>query len=232
MNHQKRISWPRVIVIVVFFVIGIPLLPLLVSMRWGWWEAWVYASLCIAGFAISRMLAVRRSPDLLVERAGLLDHADTKTWDKVLSPLVGLGSGLIPLVAGIDARFEPLVMYPLAVKLLALVVMLAGYALGAYALIENRYFSGVVRIQADRGHRVVTGGPYRWVRHPGYAGALLTYLATPFLLDSNWAFVPVALITVVLFIRTGLEDKTLQNELAGYRAYAGRTHYRLIPGIW
>ncbi len=118
------------------------------------------------------------------------------------------------------------------VKILALVSILAGYVLGSYALIANRYFSGMVRIQTDRDHQVVSTGPYRWLRHPGYAGALLTYLATPIFLDSLWAFLPAILITIVLVIRTNLEDETLQTELAGYREYAGRVRSRLLPGVW
>ena len=90
----------------------------------------------------------------------------------------------------------------------------------------------MVRIQTDRGHKVVSSGPYRWMRHPGYAGALLTYLATPFWLDSRWTFLPVIFIAIVLGIRTSLEDKTLQAELEGYREYARRVRYRLLPGIW
>jgi protein-S-isoprenylcysteine O-methyltransferase Ste14 len=99
-------------------------------------------------------------------------------------------------------------------------------------LIENRFFSGMVRIQTDRGHHVISSGPYRWVRHPGYTGALLTYLATPIFLDSLWAFFPVLLLTMVLVIRTRLEDRTLHQKLDGYRDYASRVRYRLLPGVW
>jgi protein-S-isoprenylcysteine O-methyltransferase Ste14 len=97
---------------------------------------------------------------------------------------------------------------------------------------ENRFFSGVVRIQVDRGHHVVTSGPYRWVRHPGYAGALLDYWLTPIFLDSLWTFIPVAALTVVLVVRTALEDRALQDELPGYREYVRETRFRLLPGIW
>jgi len=215
-----------------FFIVVIPFLPLLISRQWDWWEAWVYAIIGILGFAISRALAARRHPDLLAERARFLQHDDAKSWDKLLSPLVGLGGGLIPLVVGLDALFDWSPPFSLPVKILALVIILTGYALGSYALIENRFFSGMVRIQTDRGHQVVTSGPYRWMRHPGYVGALLTYLATPLFLDSRWAFLPVMFITIVLIIRTSLEDKTLQEELEGYRDYARRVHYRLLPGVW
>jgi len=90
----------------------------------------------------------------------------------------------------------------------------------------------MVRIQTDRGHTVVSNGPYHWVRHPGYVGALLTYLATPIWLDSRWAFLPALFLTIVLVIRTHLEDTALQEELAGYREYTEQVRFRLLPGVW
>ncbi len=232
MNDKRKAFTPRVLIQMLIFIVVVPFLPLLISWRWDWWEAWVYAIICILGFAISRVLAARRHPDILAERARFLQHEDAKSWDKLLAPLVGLGGGLIPLIAGLDALFGWSPAFSMPVKILSLVVILASYALGAYALIENRFFSGMVRIQAERGQQVVSSGPYGWVRHPGYAGALLTYLFTPLLLDSRWAFLPVVFLVIVLVIRTDLEDKTLQDELAGYREYAGRVRYRLLPGVW
>jgi protein-S-isoprenylcysteine O-methyltransferase Ste14 len=204
----------------------------LISQQWDWWQAWVYAIVSILGFVISRALAARRHPDLLAERARMLRHEDAKPWDKTLAPLVGLGGAMIPLVAGLDALFGWSAGFSLPVEVLALAAILAGHALASYALIENAYFSGMVRIQTDRGQQVVSSGPYRWVRHPGYAGALLVYWATPLFLDSVWTFLPVLFLTVVLIIRTNLEDQTLQVELDGYRDYAQRVRYRLLPRVW
>ncbi len=210
----------------------VPLLPLLLSGRWDWWEAWAYAILSILGFAISRYLAGRRHPDLLRERARMLQHADAEPWDRVLARLVGLGGALISLAAGLETRFAWSSEFSLGAKVVCLAIIVAGYALGSYALIENRFFSGMVRIQIERGHHVVSSGPYRWVRHPGYAGALLAYLASPFLLDSLWAFYIALLLALGVIIRTELEDKTLQHRLDGYREYADRVRYRLVPGLW
>ena len=232
MNNQQRTISPRVVVLMLFFVVVIPFLPLLISWRWDWWEAWVYAIIGIVGFAISRALAARRHPDLLAERARFMQHENAQPWDKLLAPLVGLGSGLVPLVVGLEALFDWSSTVSWPVKILALVIILAGYALASYALIENRFFSGMVRIQTDRGHHVVSSGPYRWLRHPGYAGALLTYLATPLFLDSRWAFLPAVFVTILLVIRTGLEDRVLQAELEGYRDYVRQVRYRLLPGVW
>ena len=232
MSAQQRTISARVVAQMLFFVVVMPVLPLLISWHWDWWEAWVYAAVCILGFAVSRVLAARRHPDLLVERARLTRHENAKPWDKLLAPLVGLGGGLVPLVAGLDALFDWSPTFSLPVRIVSLAVILAGYVLASYALIENRFFSGMVRIQVDRGHQVVSTGPYRWMRHPGYAGALLTYLATPLFLDSRWAFLPTVLLAVLLVLRTSLEDRALVGELEGYRDYARRVRYRLLPGVW
>jgi protein-S-isoprenylcysteine O-methyltransferase Ste14 len=232
MSDPQKVNLPRAIILAFFFVVVVPMLPLLITWRWAWWEAWTYFLICVGGFAVSRLLAARHHPDLLHERARFLDQPEAKPWDKLLAPLVGLGGGLIPLVVGLDALFGWSAPFGMAVKIVALVAILAGYALASYALIENRFFSGMVRIQSERGHEVVSGGPYGWMRHPGYAGSLLAYLATPLLLDSRWAFVPALLLIAVLVIRTRLEDKTLQAELPGYREYAQRVRYRLLPGVW
>jgi protein-S-isoprenylcysteine O-methyltransferase Ste14 len=232
MNNQHKTIAPRVVVQLLFFVVVVPFLPMLISWRWDWWEAWVYAIICILGFALSRVLAARQHPDLLAERARFMRTENAESWDRLLAPLVGLGGALIPLVAGLNALFDGSSTFSLPVKIVSLVIILAGFALGSYALIKNRYFSGMVRIQADRGHQVVSSGPYRWIRHPGYAGALLTYVATPVFLDTPWAFLPVVFLSIVLVIRTELEDRTLQDRLEGYCDYARRVRYRLLPRVW
>ena len=205
---------------------------MLISWHWFWWEAWAYAIIYILGFAISRMLAARRHPDLIAERVRGVRHESEKPWDRLLVPLVGLTFGFLLLVAGLDDLFNWSPPFNLPTKILSLIIIVAGNVLASYALIENRFFSLIVRIQTERGHQVVMSGPYRWIRHPGYAGALLIYLATPFLLDSRSAFIPVVFLYVVFVIRTALEDRVLQDELAGYGEYARRIRYRLLPGVW
>jgi protein-S-isoprenylcysteine O-methyltransferase Ste14 len=97
---------------------------------------------------------------------------------------------------------------------------------------SNRFFATTVRIQQERGHQVVATGPYRYVRHPGYAGSILYTLAIPIVLGSWWTFIPAALTVVLLVLRTGLEDRTLQADLPDYKNYSKRTSYRLFPGLW
>jgi protein-S-isoprenylcysteine O-methyltransferase Ste14 len=99
-------------------------------------------------------------------------------------------------------------------------------------MLTNHYFSTFVRIQADRGHQVVSGGPYAFVRHPGYVGIIATTLAVPLVLGSAWAFLPALVSALLLGVRTALEDRTLQKELPGYDEYAARVRFRLLPLIW
>jgi len=111
-------------------------------------------------------------------------------------------------------------------------VCVVGYALVVWATASNTFFSQIVRIQSERGHMVVTGGPYHHLRHPAYLGAILYELAVPVLLASWWALTASGINVVLLLLRTALEDRTLQAELAGYRDYARQVHHRLLPGVW
>lgn len=232
MAVNKRTIPGRAIVQLVLIVFVAPLIPMIISGHWNWWEAWIYAVSTSFFFVISRILVARRHPDLIAERARFMEAEDTKPWDKILAPLLAFGSILILVVAGLDKFYGGPSAFPVAAKAAAVVGILLGYAFSSWALIENRFFAGTVRIQTERGHHVISSGPYRIVRHPGYAGALLGYLLIPVLLDSVWAFIPALLLLLVVVVRTALEDRTLQDELPGYREFAQETHYRLIPGIW
>jgi protein-S-isoprenylcysteine O-methyltransferase Ste14 len=234
MANPNKVLSVRVVLQLIVFILLVPFLPLIISWKWDWWQAWVYGLIGVLGFVVSRLLVNRRHPDLIAERAKFMQHKDTKPWDEVLARLVGLGGALIPLTAGLDVKYGwSKTEFSISVELAALALIVIGYVIGSWAPMENRFFSGTVRIQKERGHYVISTGPYAMVRHPGYAGALLTYFATPLLLDSSWTFVPVAFMTVVLVIRTSLEDRTLQGELPGYKEYAmQKTRYRLLPGIW
>jgi len=228
---KKPQNLHRAIVQVLVFIVLVPLLPILISWLWGWVEAWIFAVCNILSFVISRVIAGRKNPGLIQERARMLNHPDAAPFDKRLAPLLGLGNLLIVITAGLEARVS-MPTLNLTEEALALAVLLAGYFVASYALIANPFFSGMVRLQTDRDHQVVDAGPYQWIRHPGYAGAILAYLATPFLLDSTWSLIPAAATILVLIIRTGMEDSFLYKNLSGYNDYADRTRYRLFPGIW
>lgn len=228
---MNGVQWtsPKVLVQLVLVLGVLPFLPMLIPWRWGWWEAWVYAVVNILGFIVSRTMI---SADLRRERARFTEHENIEPWDLKLVKLIALGLLAVPLTVGLEARFGVLATFGLPVKLIAIALLIGGHTFGTWALVANRFFSGVVRIQEDRGHKVVDSGPYRIVRHPGYLGALVMYLGTPLLLDSVWTYLPVLLLTGVLVLRTALEDRTLQAKLPGYTEYARRTRYRLLPRVW
>lgn len=195
---------------------------------WGWGKGWLYVGVFLLQQAVTVLIV---PAELLAERSQ--QQEGTKAWDRVLALLAAL---LLPFavyaVAGLDHRYGWTAGLSGWIWTLSLVVMVAGIALTVWAMRANAFFSGTVRIQEDRGHTVATGGPYRWVRHPGYVGAILHHVASPLMLGSLWALIPGALGALAMVIRAALEDRTLHEELAGYVEYASQTRYRLIPGVW
>lgn len=232
MTEPRKDLTLRVIIQLIIVVLVAPFIPLIISGQWSWWQAWAYALVSILAFVVSRIIVNRVHPDLIQERARFLNAKDTKSWDKLLAPLLGLGTILILVVAGLDKYYDWTSASSLTVNLIALFGIIFGYSFSSWALVENRFFSGTVRIQTERGHHVISTGPYRIVRHPGYAGGLFGYIFIPLLLNSVWAFIPAILLGIVMVIRTALEDRTLQAELPGYKEYTRRTRYRLLPWIW
>jgi protein-S-isoprenylcysteine O-methyltransferase Ste14 len=202
------------------------------SGRLDWWFAWVYLGIFVFGVGVNSYVLLRINPELIAERARQVT-TETKKWDKILATTWGLLSAIGTLaVAGLDKRFGWPPQMPLAVQMIALLFHALGSAFASWALVSNAFFATTVHIQADRGHAVVSTGPYRFVRHPGYAGWILSGLAIPLMLGSLWALVPAALAQAALALRTALEDRTLRNELPGYEDYARTVRYRLLPGVW
>jgi len=211
----------------------IPLVLLVCGGDFGWWQAWVYFPLIVAAGIGGRIWAEQRHPGLLAERVNFEKAREAKPWDKVLAPLMGVSLSFpLVIVAGLDHRFGWSPVFPTWLTLLGFILIACGYAFAVWALVENRFFSSVVRIQTDRGHLVCDTGPYRIVRHPGYAGNMLPLPGMVLALGSVWTLIPAAVALIIAVIRTALEDQTLQEELPGYRDYAQRVRYRLIPGIY
>ena len=181
----------------------------------------------------ARMRAEQRHPGLMAERQNIANTQNAKAWDKALAPLMAVSVSFpMVIVAGLGHRYNWSSEFPLWLILIGFILITLGYAFAAWALIENRFFSSLVRIQTDRGHAVCDSGPYRFVRHPGYAGNTLALFGIVIALSSVWALVPAAVASIITVIRTALEDRTLQEELPGYRDYARRVRYRLIPRIY
>jgi protein-S-isoprenylcysteine O-methyltransferase Ste14 len=153
---------------------------------------------------------------------------EVEPWDRVLAPLMALSLLYLPvIVGGLDHRHGWTTPFPVWANVVGLLLCALGYGFAVWALVENRFFTSVVRIQTERGHEVCDSGPYRFVRHPGYAGNLLGVLGIPLALDSLWGFVAAGVAIVISLVRTTLEDRTLVDELPGYREYARRVPYRL-----
>ncbi len=215
------------------FFFGLPLLMFLLAGTGRWWQAWVYLGISYGASIISRVVIAIIHPDLVQERGSYAEKKDVKPWDRWLMPLVALAMPTAYYItAGLDKRFNWSDAIPMWLYLAALMLTLAGFGFSSWALAVNRFFSAVVRIQTDRGHKVIDSGPYAIVRHPGYAGGILVALMFPIMLGSWWAYVPVGIMTGFTILRTALEDKTLINELPGYAAYTQKTRFRLLPGIW
>jgi protein-S-isoprenylcysteine O-methyltransferase Ste14 len=199
--------------------------------RLDWWPAW--ASLAVMAFwtAAIAFITLRTNPTLLAER--LARRTGDKSWDAAIVSLMGLVTLVRYILAGLDQRYGWTGGIPVAAQLIALALCVLGNdILFVWAAAANTFFSRITRIQSERGHAVVTGGPYRCVRHPAYAGTILYELAVPVLLASWPALIASGLSAGLLILRTALEDRTLQAELAGYADYARRVRYRLLPGIW
>ena len=196
----------------------------------GWVWAWVYIAVGVAVLTINALVILPTNPELAVERSRVAEN--TKGWDRVAVVLIFVSGAGIFLVAGLDERFSWSPQLATAVHIVALVAVIIAQAVFTWAMASNRFFAKTVRIQEERGHTVASSGPYRFVRHPGYAANIVTMLAVSLLLGSLWALIPATLCVLAFIIRTALEDKTLQAELNGYKDYAQQTRYRLLPGVW
>jgi protein-S-isoprenylcysteine O-methyltransferase Ste14 len=195
-----------------------------------WWPGWAALAVMASWITATAILIFRFNPGLLAERLGPRQGA--KPWDIAIMSILGLTQLVRYTVAGLDQRFGWTGDFPLTAQITALTICVLGYALVVWATAANPYFSQIVRIQPERGHRVVTGGPYHYVRHPAYVGAILFELAVPVLLASWSALVISGIGALLLILRTALEDQTLQAELTGYVDYTRHVRHRLVPGIW
>jgi len=203
----------------------------LASGRLDWVMAWVYIGMYVVAISINASVMLRHNPETIAERAEVGEN--WKDWDKIIGGLFALSHFVFMLlVAGLDVRFGWTGDIALAIQIVGAVVFALGYALFSWAMISNAFFASVVRIQDDRGQVVCTTGPYQFIRHPGYLGAVFQSIAVPLMLGSLWSLIPAGFGVVLLILRTALEDRTLLEELDGYEEYTQRVRYRLLLGVW
>ena len=210
-----------------------PLVLLIIGWDLAWWQGWLYSVMFLVIGLGSRVLAEKRHPGLMAERGKFGKDQNVKPWDKLLAPLMAISLSFpLFIVAGLDHHFGWSPKFSIWLNIIGFILITFGYAFASWALMENRFFSSVTRIQMDRGHVVCDSGPYRIVRHPGYAGNILALPGIVLALSSVWTIIPVIVALIITVIRTALEDKTLQEELEGYRDYMRHVRYRLIPGVF
>ena len=195
-----------------------------------WTEAWLFILLYAAAVTAVVAWMKKRSPDLLEERQKKKKNA--KRWDKIFMSFYSVFLLVLLILPGLDAVRFGWSNVPFIVKALAFIGYIPGFAIVFWAMKENRFLSDVVRIQEDRNHSVCTTGPYKYVRHPMYVGVISIMLCLPLSLGSLYALIPAGIIVILFLIRTALEDKTLLEELPGYKEYSQKVRYRLIPGLW
>lgn len=235
MNEQINkfnpvVIWLRFVIRMALFAVAL----LWPAGIWDWWEAWVMVALwTVFGLVMTHYL-LYHDPELLAERLKFVPvHKDQKAWDKVIMVLFFIAGITLYIVPGFDVvRYtwsEPL---PLWMRFIAIVLHIPCFILLGWVMRENTFLAQVVKIDKARDHQVITTGPYAWVRHPMYTVVIVLLFAVPVALGSRYAVMLALFLTVLLIIRTYLEDRTLQAELEGYKEYTEQTRYRLMPGIW
>lgn len=232
-QRQNQANSPKQWLGAIMTYLFVPLILLLSGGDFNWWQAWFFGLLIFAAGIGGRIWAEMRHPGLLAERFGSFTAQDMKSWDKVLAPLMAISLSFpMVIVAGLDHRLGWSPAFPLWTNVLGFILIALGYTCATWALAENRFFSGTVRIQTERGHVVCDSGPYHIVRHPGYAGNILALPGMVLALGSLWTIIPALVAMIIAVIRTALEDQALKDELPGYWDYAQRVRFRLFPGIY
>jgi protein-S-isoprenylcysteine O-methyltransferase Ste14 len=199
------------------------------TLRWP--AAWVFLAIWLLGGLWSGLTLVKENPDILQERLRPLGQQPKRGWDRPILIAILVSWAALHIVAGLDVRYD-LSFVPLWLQVAGAI----GFALSIYVfhivMRENSYASPVVKVDTERGHKVISTGPYAWVRHPMYGGAILYFIGAPLLLGSWYALIIGILLIGILALRAVWEEQTLMAELPGYSDYAKRVRHRMLPGVW
>jgi len=229
MNHSRR---SRLAVAAKSVLAWMVLMTLIFALagRLEYRNGWIFGGLNLL-ILTSLVLFFPDMPEIMRERAR--PGRATKPWDRIFWAFFGPANLLVFVLAVLDGgRFHWTRSLPGALTAAAALVYVLGGALHFSAIKANEFYSSTVSIQSELGHEVVSKGPYRIVRHPGYSGILMMMASIPIVLGSLWALLPAAAVVLLIFARTILEDRSLKNELPGYREYAEDVKSRLLPGLW
>jgi len=219
--------------VIAIFILSVLLLGGMIFIpagRLNYTQGWICLALMVIGFSAITAYVAKRTPSLIRRR--MKTGAGTPAWDRVFVIALQFFFVGILIVGGLDAGRYRWSSLPPWVQAAGMMLMIGGMLLLAWAMGQNPHFETTVRIQSDQHHRVIDGGPYRIVRHPGYVAGIVLLLGMALVLDSAWALVPAILSALNLVGRTCAEDRFLHKNLNGYRAFSERTRYRLVPGLW
>jgi protein-S-isoprenylcysteine O-methyltransferase Ste14 len=197
---------------------------------WTWLRGWLFLVVLVLASVVISLYLLRVNPDVIAGRINR--HEPPRRWDLLWGLMMLAAMLAVPIVAGLDDGRYHWLPVPWWVCVLGYVLLIIGLTGVTWAEAVNKFFEPSVRIQTDRGHKVIDTGPYAIIRHPGYALGYPIFLGMPLALGSVWALIPAILIGPLLVLRTIWEDQTLREELAGYEEYTQRVRYRLIPGVW
>jgi protein-S-isoprenylcysteine O-methyltransferase Ste14 len=197
-------------------------------LDWAMGWAWLVVHFAVV---LTSAVVVPIDPELVDERTQIKEGV--KEWDKliVIPTQILMPFGFL-ILAGLDLRYGWSPDLPLWLQITALILGGLGYLFSIWASAVNKFYGRFVRIQKERGHHVISDGPYKYVRHPGYTGIIVFMLTTALALNSLWTLTLSGALSLLLIVRTALEDKTLQEELEGYKEYTQNVRYRLVPGLW
>ncbi|MGX5803734.1 methyltransferase family protein [Bradyrhizobium sp. Arg314] len=199
------------------------------TLRWS--GAWVYLVLMVGLSLTLGVTLAQRDPGLMNERLSPPIQRGQAAADKILLSILLIGIFAWQVLMGLDFRFGWSAV-PLWLQVVGAIVLLFSIWICYLTMMENSFAAPVVKIQDERGQKVITTGPYGYVRHPMYAGAIFFFAGTALLLASWWGLASVLVFIVLLGIRTFIEEKTLRTGLQGYDDYAARVRYKLIPMVW
>jgi protein-S-isoprenylcysteine O-methyltransferase Ste14 len=196
-----------------------------------WPAAWVFLGFMAASGLLFGGWLAKNSPELLAERMRSPIQPDQPAADKKIIWTFGTASLIWLIAMGLDERFHPSRM-PLALQALGFALLIVSSLFIMWVFRENAFAAAVVKVQSGRGHHVISSGPYAFIRHPMYSGAVLFLIGIALLLGSWWGLVMAPIFAVIFGIRTRIEENTLMTGLPGYADYAARVRYRLVPGVW
>jgi protein-S-isoprenylcysteine O-methyltransferase Ste14 len=230
MNADSKLSKWRLVVrglLGVAIFVAVLFIP---AGRLNWLEGWVFLVALFSYLVALQVWGYRKDPELVRERSRM--GPNVEGWDKVIVTIYLVLLFVMLVTAGLDAGRYQWSSAPRGIQILGWMGFFAAAILIWRVMSVNTFSSSMVRIQADRGHQVITTGPYRYVRHPMYVGVIVLLLSIPLVLGSWWATLPAVLIGILFVVRTVLEERTLKEGLHGYPAYMDRVRYRLLPGVW